>query len=155
MARPNDPVVGYMFSLDVNGISGYFTSVSGIGSEHSVATQKVVTQDGKEIEIKMPGRLTWGDITLKRGLTDDMKFWEWRDKVVHGKIEEARTNCSITMYNRDYTPVVTWNLFNAWPSKMTGITINSDSNDFIVEEMVISHEGLTREGADGMPAAPA
>ena len=75
MARESDPVVGYMFSIDANGIKGYFTEISGIGSEHKVVSHKVV-QDGKETEIKTAGRLEWGDITVKKGLTTDMAFWK-------------------------------------------------------------------------------
>ena len=153
MAREHDPVVGYMFSVDANGITGYFTEISGIGSEHSIVRHKVV-KEGKEMEIKMPGRLEWGDITVKRGLTKDTAFWKWRDMVVHGDLDKARQPCTITMYDRNYNPVVTWNLVNAWPSKMSGISIKADSNDFVVEEMVITHEGITREGAEGYPAIP-
>lgn len=153
MARQNDPVVGYMFAVDVNGITGYFTSIDGIGSEHSVVSQKVMTDKG-EAEIKMPGRLEWGDITVKRGLTGDMGFWEWRDLVVNGDMDTARQNCTITMLDRNYNQIVTWNLNNAWPSKMSGISISTDSNDFVVEEMVITHEGITREGVQGFRALP-
>jgi hypothetical protein len=38
---------------------------------------------------------------------------------------------------------------------MSGVSISTDSNDFIVEEMVITHEGITREGAIGFRALPA
>lgn len=153
MAREHDPVVAYMFSVDANGITGYFTEISGIGSEHSIVRHKVV-KEGREMEIKMPGRLEWGDITVKRGLTKDPAFWKWRDMVVHGDMESARQACTIKMYDRNYNEVVTWNLVNAWPSKMSGISIKADSNDFVVEEMVITHEGITREGAEGYPAIP-
>lgn len=150
MARESDPVVGYMFSIDANGIKGYFTEISGIGSEHKVVSQKVV-QDGKEAEIKTAGRLEWTDITVKKGLTTDMAFWKWREMVVHGELDKARQPCTITMYDRSYKPIVTWNLINAWPSKISGISVKADSNDFVVEEMVITHEGIKREGAEGYP----
>ena len=53
---------------------------------------------GKEVQAKSPGRLTWGDVTLKRGITDDLGFWDWRQMVVDGNVSGARKNCSITMY---------------------------------------------------------
>ena len=45
-----DPVVGFKYGLEVSGkLSGYFTSVSGIGSETEVITQKVVSEKGEPI----------------------------------------------------------------------------------------------------------
>jgi phage tail-like protein len=80
-----------------------------------------------------------------------MAFWKWREMVVYGDLEKARQPCTITMYDRTYKPIITWNLINAWPSKISGISVKADSNDFVVEEMVITHEGIKREGAEGYP----
>jgi phage tail-like protein len=146
MAREVDPLIGFQFSLDVNGMTGYFTEVSGIGTENAVVTHKVVNTEAKEVTLQIPGRVEWGEITLKRGLTDNVEFWDWRESVVTGGVAEARVDCSITMYDREYNPLVTWNIINAWPSKISGPTIASDSNDFTIEELTIVHEGLYRDG---------
>ena len=153
MARDNDPVVAYRFQIEVGDIKGYFTEISGIGSEHQIVKHKVVIE-GKEAEVKSPGRLEWGDITVKRGLTRDMSFWKWRDQIVHGDLEGARKPCTITMYDSKFSPLIVWNLVNVWPFKMGSISIKADSNDFVMEELVITHEGITREGADGYAALP-
>lgn len=153
MARLVDPLVGFQFALDVNGMTGYFTEVSGIGSENSVVTHKVVTPEGKEVTLQIPGRVEWGEITLKRGLTTNIEFWDWREKVVTGLVAEARVDCTITMFDREYSPVVTWNIINAWPSKISGPQIAADSNDFTIEELTLVHEGLYRDTmTDSIPA---
>lgn len=139
-----DPLVGFHFALEVQDIiAGYFTEVSGIGSEHQVIEQKVV-QDGKEIVIKVPGRLKWGDITLKRGITDSMDLWSWRKKVEDGDIKGARANGSIVMYDSELKEAARWNFTNAWPTKISGPSPKADSNDFAVEELTIAHEYITR-----------
>jgi phage tail-like protein len=153
--REVDPVVGFQFSLQIDGVTGYFTEVSGIGSENAVATHKVVTTEAKEVTIQVPGRVEWGEITLKRGLTDSFEFWNWRELVVTGDTETARKDVTITMYDRSYTEVVTWQLTNAWPSKLSGPSIASDSNDFAIEELTIVHEGLTRDNTTNMIPATA
>lgn len=153
MARENDPLVGFQFSLTVDGVDGYFTEVSGIGSENAVVTHKVVTEAAKEVTLQVPGRIEWGEITFKRGLTADFEFWTWRESVITGDMAAARKDVSIVMYDRSYAPVVTWNATNAWPSKLSGPTIAADSNDFAIEEMTIVHEGLTRQDVtDSIPA---
>jgi phage tail-like protein len=146
-ALAEDPLLGFNFRLDIGDrVAGYFTECSGIGSEHDIIEHKVVDEKGHEIIRKIPGRLKWGDVTLKRGITSDLQIWEWRDNVVLGQIEEARQNCSIIMLARDYeTEVARWNFHNAWPSKVSGPSLKSDSNEFGVEEVTIVHEGMSRE----------
>ena len=141
-----DPLVGFHYAIEVQGVvTGYFTECSGIGSEHEIIEHKVVDQKGRELIQKIPGRLKWQDITLKRGITDNMDIWDWRDTVVEGKVEDARRNGSVIMFNQSLDEVARWNFQNAWPSKVSGPAMKSDSNEFGIEELVITHEGLYRE----------
>ena len=143
--RESDPLVGFQFSLDLQGqVTGFFSEVSGIGSESEIVEHKVVTDKGIEVVQKIPGRLKWNDVTLKRGITDNLEIWEWRKLVEEGTLDKARKSCSIIMYDRAGKPQARWNFTNAWPSKVTGPEAKADSNDLGVEEMVLEHEGLER-----------
>jgi phage tail-like protein len=143
--RETDPLAGYLFRLEFQDeIGGFFSECSGIGSEHEVIEHKVVSDKGEGIIQKIPGRMKWQDVTLKRGITDRMDVWEWRKKVEDGNLKEARKNCSVIMMDRDHKECARWDFVNAWPSKVTGPTPKSDSNEFGVEEMTIVHEGMTR-----------
>lgn len=150
MARV-DPIQGFNFVLDVNGLKGYFTSVDGLGSENEVTIMKTINKQGQEVQVKVPGRLNWGDVTLKRGLSDDLEIWNWRQMIVDGKVVDARKNCSISMLSLDGELVVTWSLVNAWPSKVSSVTLSSDSNDFIIEEVTLVHEGISRDDKNASP----
>jgi phage tail-like protein len=147
-AKPElkDPLVAFAFGIEFQDrITGYFTEVSGIGSESEVVEHKVVNEDSKETIIqKIPGRLTWGDITLKRGVTDNLDVWEWRQDVVEGNLEAARKNGTITAYDSQWNPVAQWEVVKAWPSKVDGPAPKADSTDYLVEEMVLVHEGIKR-----------
>ncbi len=146
MTDRKDPLVGFHYAIEVEGqVSGYFTECSGIGSEHEVIEHKVVDAKGREHIMKIPGRLKWENITLKRGITDNMDIWNWRDMVVQGKVDDARRNGSIVMFDQSLSEVARWNFENAWPVKVSGPTVKADSNEFGVEELVITHEGLYRE----------
>lgn len=146
MADRRDPLVGFHYAIEVQGvITGYFTECSGIGSEHEVIEHKIVDDKGHERIQKIPGRLKWENITLKRGITDAMDIWDWRDQVVQGDVEGARHNGSIVMFDQSLQEMARWNFENAWPVKVSGPTVKSDSNEFGIEELVITHEGLYRE----------
>ncbi|MBN2145913.1 MAG: phage tail protein [Anaerolineales bacterium] len=148
MADPlENPLVAFKFGLEIEGkMAGYFTNVGGIGSESEVVEHKVVNSEtGETIIQKIPGRLTWTEVTLKRGVTSNIDVWQWRQSVVEGKVEEARTNCSIIAYNQANEPMARWNFIAAWPSKVTGPDLDSGSAEYMVEEMIIVHEGMWRE----------
>ncbi len=145
MARETDPLMGFHFQLDIGGVvGGYFTEISGLGSENEVVEHKVV-EGGKQIVQKIPGRLKWGDITLKRGITAEMDLWAWRKKVEDGDVDGARTNGSILMLDQSLATIARWDFEGAWPSKVSGPQIQSDSNNYGVEEMTIVHEYIVRK----------
>jgi phage tail-like protein len=142
----SDPLVGFHFGIEIQGvITGYFTECSGIGSENEVIEHKVVDGTGKEFIHKIPGRLKWENVTLKRGITEDLQLWEWRDMIVAGNVESARKNGSIIMFDQQFSEVARWNFENAWPLKVSGPTPKSDSNEYGIEEIVIAHEGIYRD----------
>jgi len=141
-----DPLVGFNYMLELEGaVAGYFTECGGIGSEHEIIEHKVVDKQGHEIVRKIPGRLKFQDVTLKRGITSDMQIWKWRDDIIKGDVKTARKNVTITMLDRTYQPVAIWHFNNAWPSKVSGPQLKSDDNSFGVEELTIVHEGMYRE----------
>ena len=144
--READPLVSFQFRLELNGMTGYFTEVTGILSESPVATHKVVTQDAKEVELQVPGRSDGDQMTFKRGLTTNFEFWSWRELVITGNLSEARVDGSVVMFNRAYEEVRRWNFINAWPSKLSGPEMAADSNDFAIEELTIVHEGMWADG---------
>ena len=141
-----DPLVGFHFAVDVQGaVTGYFTECSGLGSENEIIEHKVVNEAGVEVVVKQPGRLKWGDIVLKRGITSNMDVWEWRKMVEDGDVLGARQNGSIVMFDQQLTEVARWNFENAWPLKITGPSVKSDGNEVGVEELTIAHEFIVRE----------
>lgn len=145
MAGREDPLIGFHFAVDMGGvIAGYFTECAGLGSENEVVEHKVVTEDGKEVMMKIPGRLKWENITLKRGITSNLDIWTWRKQVEDGKVDSARRNGSIVMYDQTLKEVARWNFERAWPLKVTGPQPKSDSNEIGIEELTITHEYITR-----------
>ena len=146
MAEREDPLVGFHFGVDIqNGkITGFFTESSGLGSEHEVIEHKVVTESGQEVVMKLPGRLKWENITLKRGITSSMDLWNWRKQVEDGDVDSARADGSIVMYDQNLNEVARWNFERAWPIKISGPQPKSDSNEIGVEELQMAHEYIVR-----------
>lgn len=144
MADEN-PLVGFHFAIDIQGVvKGFFTECSGLGSEHEVIEHKVVNEGAQEIVQKIPGRLKWENITLKRGITSNMDIWKWRKQVEDGDVKGARKNGSIIMFDQTLAEVARWNFERAWPVKVTGPQPKADSNEVGIEELTITHEYIAR-----------
>ncbi len=63
-----DPLVSAWFSVDFGGqIKGAFRECTGMGSENEVVEYKG-TEGGVPVIHKVPGRMKWNNITLKRGI---------------------------------------------------------------------------------------
>ncbi len=140
-----DPLVSYHFNVEIDGISqAFFKECSGLDSQSEVIEYKEANKDGVTVVRKQPGALKWSDIVLKRGITDVMELWDWRKLVEQGKVDEARKNGSIVLYNQSDQEVARWNFVEGWPSKITGPTANSEENAVAIEELTISHEGIER-----------
>jgi phage tail-like protein len=146
MAEREDPLVGFHFAVDIQDVvTGYFTECSGLGSENEVIEHKVVTEKGTEVVLKLPGRLKWENITLKRGITSSMDIWDWRKQVEEGKVEDARRDGSIVMYDQGLKEIARWNFERAWPVKVSGPQPKADSNEIGIEELTLAHEYIKRE----------
>jgi phage tail-like protein len=144
-ALSGDPMIGAHFEVSVGAITGYFTEVSGLGSESEIVEHKIIAKGAKESIIrKIPGRLKWGDIVLKRGITKNLDFYNWRKEVEQGGVEKARLDGTIIMYDQTMTPVAEWSFVKGWPSKISGPSLQSDGNAVGIEELTIVHEGIKR-----------
>jgi len=140
-----DPLPVSSFHLDISGkCQGTFRECTGLGSASEVIEHKSAAKSGQIIVQKVPGNLKYENIVLKRGVTDDMQVWDWRKMVEDGKIEEARMNGTITMYDQTNKAMAEWTFDNAWPVKVSGPTLNAGANEIAIEELHIAHEGMRR-----------
>jgi phage tail-like protein len=140
-----DPLNASFFQVDFgNDRTGWFTSVSGGGSEFDVITHKEVGEGGKPIYRAIPGLQKFTPIQLSRGLTGSKKLLEWFEQVEAGEIDKARTNGSLIAFDQNHKEVTRWNLTDSWPSKLTFPKLDVKSNEIALEEMTIQHTGMKR-----------
>jgi phage tail-like protein len=139
--RPTDPFASFNFKLEIAGITvAGFSECTGLNSE----TNPIDYREGQEgiTPRKLPGLSKFGNITLKRGITQDKTIYLWRKTVTDGDIE--RKNLSIVLQNEKHDEVVRWNVVNAWISKYTAPDLKATANEVAIETVELTHEGLER-----------
>ena len=55
----------------------------------------------------------------------------------------TRKLITISLLDEGGAPTMVWTLANAFPTKISGTDLRSDSNEIAVEMIEIAHEGLT------------
>ena len=142
-----EPQTSFAFSLSASGAANSkasFQIVSGLQGQNDVVQRKPVSTDPRSFVQLVPGRVKWGEITLKQGIATDLALWKWREMVILGRLDMARAAATVTMYDRNRKPVMTWTLRNAWPSKISGPRLGGRAGQFAVDELVLQHEGMAR-----------
>lgn len=135
------PLPKFYFQVKIGDQEGAFQEVSGLDIE----AQVIEYRHGNSPDfttIKMPGIKKYSNITLKKGVfKDDKSFWDWFNKIKMNTIE--RVTVTISLLDEAGSPVQTWTLKNAWPTKITGTDMKSDGNEVAVETIEVAHEGIT------------
>ena len=141
----DDPYAAYNFHVIVTGVSddgaavsGAFTEVTGLELEIPPIEYRGGAED---ITVrKIPGLRKVSPITLKRGITGHVGFWNWVVEAVNGKVR--RTSGSISMLDENRQEVMRWNFTRAWPTKYTGPSLGAAKNEIAMETLVLAVEGL-------------
>ena len=120
------------YTLDVNQTRlASFDSLSGGEIEIGVIKHNVVYESGEYVTMFLPGPTQYAPIVLERGYGNTKELYNWFVQANLGKIASARKNVTITLNipkDGSFTPMVSWNLINAWPSKISGFSSNQESN---------------------------
>jgi phage tail-like protein len=143
MAIGEDAIGNYAFQIEIDGVTiAQFREVSGLSTEIQPIEHKENKVGGLPVIKKLPGVMKWGDLVLKRGKTDDAAFWKWIQEVQDGKIDSARRNGSVVLFDYEHGEKVRFNFTNAWPSKVSIGSLQAGGSEVAIEECTIVHEGL-------------
>lgn len=123
---------------DLKGVN--FQEVSGMDKEVQVIEYRH-SNSQLSSTIKMPGIAKYGNITMKRGIfVNDNNFWKWMDEIKMNTIK--RRTVLIKLLDENGKVSMKWQLNNAWPTKITGIDLKSDTNEVAVDTLEVAHEQL-------------
>lgn len=136
----NDPFKNYSFIVEIDGMAhAAFSEVSGLSAEAEVIEYREGS-DKVTSTRKLPGRIDYANVTLKRGLTTSRELFDWWMTVVNGNVQ--RRNVSIVLLDDARMEVMRYHLEHAWPVKFESASLQAKGNDVLIESVVLTHEGL-------------
>jgi phage tail-like protein len=90
--------------------------------------------------LKFPGRVSWGNITLKKGIGASSALWDWHYGFVLG--QGKRRDGVIVLLNEFHVPNTVWFFRRGLPLKYSGPALNATQNSVAIESLEIAHEGI-------------
>jgi phage tail-like protein len=142
IATRTDPYVGFQFKLDFGDKAGAATFGEISGLEMSVKYDEVREGGQNEFVHRLPGRIEYGNLVLKRGYASDNEFFTWcLSGLNRRKIE--RRDVTVTLVNLgDRRTVFAWTFLGAYPVKWSGPSMRAGDNAVAIESLELAHAGL-------------
>ncbi len=116
------------------------------GLEKTVNILKYRDGGDNNYERKEPGFTTYADITLARGMSQDKDMISWANESMNldGVAKTAtqlKRDLTIQLRDPRHIGVRQWNVYEAFIASYKFDDLDASSDDFIIETMVIAHEG--------------
>ncbi|MFA6284741.1 MAG: phage tail protein [Desulfurivibrionaceae bacterium] len=143
MADRTDPYRNFRFKVELDGIE---TAAFSEATVPDSSTDAVDYREGTDPthQRKLSGLTKYGNITLKKGITDNLDLYDWRKSVEQTGAKGARKNMSLILIDEEGNDKARWNVVEAWPTKYDPSDFSAKGNEVLIETLEIVHEGITR-----------
>ena len=132
----------YQFRVEIDGIEkASFQACGGLKANISIIEQN---EGGALAPTKELGRVTYDNLILKNGVSDNQDLWLWMKTAIDGDDFGAEKDLSIVQTNRAGTEIKRWDVFGALPIGFLAGDWDADSEENIVEELELSIQEFDR-----------
>jgi phage tail-like protein len=112
---------------------------------------------------KSPGRTEYDPITLQRGVTHDLEFEQWTNKVWNYgsalgsevSLKDFRKDIIIEFYNEAGQLAIAYKVYRCWVSEYEALPdLDANSNTVAIQHIKIENEGWERDESIIEPTEP-
>jgi phage tail-like protein len=162
--NPNraDPYKGFKFRVRWEG--RYVAGITKVSPLRRV-TEVMRFRDGGDPSTsrKSPGRTEFDAVTLERGVTHDLDFEQWANKVWNfgsqegGEVSLAdfRKDITLEIFNEAGQKVIAYNIYRCWVSEYRALPeLDANSTAVAIQLIRLENEGWERDYEVTEPAEP-
>jgi phage tail-like protein len=157
-----DPYKNFKFRVKWDG--RYVAGVSKV-SALKRTTEVVTHREGGDPSSsrKSPGRTEYDAITLERGVTHDLEFERWANKVwsfgaglgAEVSLADFRKDITVDVFNEAGQLVISYRLYRCWVSEFQSMAdLDANANAVLIQTLKLENEGWERDLAVAEPAEP-
>jgi phage tail-like protein len=161
-AQRFDPYKNFKFRLKWDG--KYVAGVSKV-SPLKRSTEVIKFREGGDPSTshKSPGRTEYDAITLERGVTHDVAFEQWANKVwdygaglgAEVSLKDFRKDITLELYNEAGQKVMAYNIFRCWVSEYEALPdLDANAAAVAIQHIKLENEGWERDLSVTEPVEP-
>ncbi len=141
------PPLGFHFSVEFGFLppeskDARFQEVSGLETELGI--EEVAEGGENRFAHRLPTRIKYTNLVLKRGLLSDSELIDWLKNAVEN-FEFEPTTVNVTLLNEDHKPVAdTYSFIHAWPVKWSVSDYKAQDNALVVETLELAYNYFSR-----------
>ncbi|SRR6266568_3047135 len=149
------PYIAFRFQVElslaqsvpgINGLicRGAFAECDGL--EMTMEPKAVREGGNNQEQIHLMGPISYGQLTLKRGMSSNRDLWKWF--AAAGRTKRTSTaNGRVVIADATGKPGITFVLENCLPVKLRGPSLNGKDGQIAIEEMQLVYSRLSIRGA--------
>ena len=157
-----DPYKNFKFRVKWDG--RYVAGISKVGALKR-STEPVEHREGGDPSTtrKSPGRTKFEAITLERGVTHDVEFEKWANKVwnfgsglgAEVSLKDFRKDLIIEVYNEAGQLAIAYKVFRCWVSEYQALPdLDANANAIAIQTLKLENEGWERDYDVSEPSEP-
>lgn len=157
-----DPYKNFKFRVRWDG--RYVAGISKV-SALTRTTEPIEHREGGDPSTvrKSPGQTTYEAVTLERGVTHDVEFERWANKVwnwgsglgAEVSLRDFRKDIIIEMYNEAGQLAIAYRVYRCWVSEFTALPeLDASGNAVAIQSIKLENEGWERDYEVGEPTEP-
>jgi phage tail-like protein len=159
-----DPYKNFKFQIKFEGSTAPVAGISKM-SALKRTTEVVKHREGGDPSTsrKSPGRTEYEAITLERGVTHDLEFEKWANKVwdltsglgTEVSLKDFRKNLIIDVMNEAGQVAITYKIFRCWVSEYQALPdLDANANAVAIQHIKLENEGWERDISVVEPTEP-
>jgi phage tail-like protein len=161
-AQRFDPYKNFKFRVKWDG--KYVAGISKVGGLKRT-TEVVKHREGGDPSgtRKSPGKTDYDAITLDRGVTHDLEFENWANKVwnvgsglgAEVSLKDFRKDIIIEVYNEAGQLALAYKVFRTWVSEYQAMAdLDANANAVLIQHIKLENEGWERDAEVPEPTEP-
>ena len=120
-------------------IQAAFSECDGLEMTHEFKT--IRAGGANDHAYRVPGQVSYANLTLKRGLTANNDLWTWFTDSVADPF--LRANAEVVLFaDNGSTELARWQLSRCIPAKLKAPTLNAREGGIAIEEFQLAYEKL-------------
>ena len=147
------PFTAFNFSVEINKegekdilCAAAFSECDGLEITMEVKTIREGGNNGRQV--RLTGPFSFGQVTLKRGMTENFDLWDWVTATL--ETPSLRADAEIVLLAADHETVrASFLLSRCLPTKLKAPPLNAKDGMVAIEELQLAYESLTLKKPPG------